>query len=237
MDSARPHEDSAVSAMLNPHAQHAGHDVAHHFEDAAQQREAAELGRWVFLVTEVMFFAGLFLGYAIFRNRFPEVFAHASHHMNIWIGTVNTCVLLASSLTMALAVHAAAHRDRRKAMLLLTATIVLGTTFLAIKGFEYHEKYLENHIPLRVFDFEYSKDPQDQQAGFIFFSLYFLMTGVHAFHMVIGIAVLLVLLVGRQRGRLLGSRATVVHCTGLYWHFVDIVWVFLFPLLYLVGTR
>ena len=214
-----------------------GHAVAHQFDDAGQQREAAELGMWLFLVTEIMFFGGLFLGYAIYRSLYPAVFAEASHHLNVWIGAANTAVLLASSLTMALAVYAAEHRQRRRALMLLAATAILGTMFLAVKAFEYHEKYVEQHVPVRALTFHYSDDPQTNQAGHIFFSLYFLMTGMHALHMVIGLAALLVLIVLVRRGRLLGERSTAVHCTGLYWHFVDIIWVFLFPLLYLVGTR
>jgi cytochrome c oxidase subunit 3 len=168
---------------------------------------------------------------------YASVFADASHHMNIWIGAINTTILLTSSLTMALAVHAAEHRNRQRAMMLLAATVILGTAFLAVKGFEYHEKYVDHHVPIRSLDFHYSDNSVEDQAGFVFFSLYFLMTGVHALHMVIGIGVLLVLLAMVARGKLMGARATTVYCTGLYWHFVDIVWVFLFPLLYLVGTR
>jgi cytochrome c oxidase subunit III len=219
------------------------HAVAHHFDDARQQRDAAELGMWLFLVTEVMFFGGLFLGYAVYRSMqhvgvaYAAVFADASHHMNVWIGTTNTAILLTSSLTMALAVHAAEQRNQRRAMMLLAATVILGTAFLVVKGFEYREKYVEHHVPIRSLDFHYSDNVVEDQAAFVFFSLYFLMTGVHAFHMIIGIGVLLVLITLVGRGKLLGARAVTVHCTGLYWHFVDIVWVFLFPLLYLVGTR
>ena len=238
--------------MASTHTDNAGHEialndeehlVAHHFDDPRQQRDAAELGMWLFLVTEVMFFGGLFLGYAVYRTAqqggvaYADVFADASHHMNVVMGAINTAVLLTSSLTMALAVHAAESRNRRRALLLLAATVVLGTAFLVVKGFEYHEKFVEHHVPVRSLDFHYSDSSAENEAAYVFFSLYFLMTGVHAFHMVIGIGVLLVLMVLVGRGKLLGARATTVHCTGLYWHFVDIVWVFLFPLLYLVGTR
>jgi cytochrome c oxidase subunit 3 len=155
--------------------------------------------------------------------------------MDVWLGTINTGVLLTSSLTMALAVHAAEVSNRRQLMWLLVATMVLGAIFLGVKVVEYTHKYEHHLIPFAGLEFAYTGPEKAGTAAF--FNLYFLMTGLHAFHMVIGIGVMLVLLCLAWRGGLLGSRAIIVHNTGLYWHFVDLVWVYLFPFFYLVGVR
>lgn len=214
--------------------------LAHHFHTLRQQRTAAELGMWVFLVTEFMFFGGLFLAYLVYRARYPEAFAAGSHDMNVWLGTLNTAVLLTSSLTMALAVHAAddtaesnpAARSRRLMMFLL-ATMALGLVFLGIKAFEYYDKFTHSHIPFGGFEFSHADDPGLQT----FYNLYFLMTGLHALHMIIGLAILLLLAWLAHRGGLTGANSVVVYNFGLYWHFVDLVWVYLFPFFYLVGSR
>ncbi len=208
--------------------------LAHHFEDLDQQRSASELGMWVFLVTEFMFFGGLFMAYLAYRYWHPRGFELASHEMDLWLGTINTAVLLTSSFTMALAVQAA-HRSRKQRLIgLLTVTIVLGLVFLGIKGYEYHHKYATHHIPFMP-PFEWHEaDPKGAET---FINLYFLMTGLHAFHMIIGIVLMLVLIVLASRGKLLGEHSTVVHNSGLYWHFVDLVWVYLFPFFYLVAAR
>lgn len=208
--------------------------LAHHFEDLDQQREASELGMWLFLVTEFMFFGGLFLAYLTYRYWYPEAFAAGSHTMDIPLGTVNTCVLLASSFTMALAVHAAGHAERKKLTWFLLATIVFGVVFLGIKAYEYHHKYEEHLIPFAGLDFHW--EGQQREGVEAFLNLYFLMTGLHAFHMIIGIAILGLLTYLAWRG-LLAGRATLVHNVGLYWHFVDLVWVYLFPFFYLVAAR
>ncbi|MEX2317048.1 MAG: cytochrome c oxidase subunit 3 family protein [Pirellulales bacterium] len=209
--------------------------LAHHFDDAEQQFDAARLGMWLFLATEIMFFGGLFAGYSLYRYRFPAAFAAASHHLNLWLGAINTGVLLTSSLTMALAVRAAQTSDRRGTARLLGWTILLGSVFLGIKGFEYHHKFDENLVPGRTFSFPIA-DGTDVRLGEVelFFSFYFVMTGLHAAHMVIGIIILGVLLIAARRGLFSAEYFTPVEMTGLYWHFVDIVWVFLFPLLYLI---
>jgi len=207
--------------------------VAHHFDDAEQQKDAASLGMWVFLVTEVMFFGGLFTAYVVYRSAFPEAFAHASHHLNIMLGTINTTVLIGSSLTMALAVHAAQLGNRRSLQLFLILTILLGSTFLGIKGYEYAHKFHEGLAPGPAFTYAGPEAPQAQ----LFFSIYFAMTGLHALHMVIGIGIMTVLLVQARRGMYGAAYYTPVELSGLYWHFVDIVWIFLFPLLYLFGRH
>lgn len=214
-----------------------GHSPAlhHQFEDISQQSEADEMGMWLFLATEIMFFGGMFLAYSLYRLQDEAAFAAASHHMDLLWGTINTAVLLCSSLTMALAVHAAQNSQQKLLEPLLAATMVLGAVFLGIKGYEYHHKYVEGLMPLFGLPFRYD-GPSPEHAE-MFFGLYFLMTGVHAFHMVIGLGLLAWLLSKSQRGGLLGDFATPVHVVGLYWHFVDIVWVFLFPFLYLIGAH
>ncbi len=209
--------------------------LAHQFDDLQQQYQAGELGMWLFLCTEVMFFGGLFLAYTIYRTQDEAAFATASRELDLFWGTVNTVVLLTSSLTMVLAAQAAESSHRKQLVTLLVATLVLGTMFLGIKGMEYHHKYVHQLMPLFGLPFEW----QGRSAGHaeLFFDLYFLMTGLHALHMVIGLGVLLVLAIKANSGGLLGDFAAPVRITGLYWHFIDIVWVFLFPLLYLIGVR
>jgi cytochrome c oxidase subunit III len=209
--------------------------LAHQFDDLKQQHDSDELGMWLFLSTEIMFFGGLFLAYTIYRTQDEAVFAAASHELDLFLGALNTVVLLSSSLTMALAVLAAETFKRQKLVVLLAVTMVLGSVFLGIKGIEYYHKYEHGLMPLAGLPFNW-QGPSRGHAE-LFFDLYFLMTGVHALHMLIGLGVLLVLLGKASRGGLLGDFSAPVHLTGLYWHFVDIVWVFLFPLLYLIGAR
>ncbi len=209
--------------------------LQHQFEDMAQQQKSASIGMWMFLVQEIMFFGGMFTVYLVFRSKYPMAFAAGSNHLNVWMGAANTLVLIISSLTMALAVHAAESRRRWKVVGFLAATMGLGCVFLGIKGLEYYEDYEKSLMPLLGLPFEWP-GPSRGHAE-LFFDLYFLMTGVHALHMIIGLGVLLVLLVQSSRGRLLGHFSGPVRVTGLYWHFVDLVWVFLFPLLYLIGAR
>jgi cytochrome c oxidase subunit III len=207
--------------------------LAHHFDDLEQQHDAATLGMWVFLVTEIMFFGGLFLGYTVYRWKYPDVFAEASRHLDTTLGAVNTAVLLASSLTMALAVHAAQTSRRRALVAFLLATILLGSVFLGVKAYEYLDKYHHHLVPGVDFVYEAGARPQLQ----IFFLFYFFMTGMHALHMVIGIGLLGVIAALAARGRYGAHYYNPVEVTGLYWHFVDIVWIFLFPLLYLIGAH
>jgi cytochrome c oxidase subunit 3 len=207
--------------------------VAHQFDDVVQQHEAAELGMWIFLVTEILFFGGMFTVYVVYRSMYPAAFAAGSNHLDVTLGTVNTGILIASSLTMALAVHAAQVGHRRGLVVGLLLTILLGGAFLAIKAVEYGHKFQEGHVPGPAFRWTGEDAPQVE----IFYSLYFALTGVHALHMVIGIAILAVLAVLAWRGRIGGDYCTPVELTGLYWHFVDIVWIFLFPLLYLLGRH
>jgi cytochrome c oxidase subunit 3 len=214
------------------HAHHPA--LAHHFDNLGQQREAATLGMWVFLVTEVLFFGGLFLVYTVYRSWYPEAFAAASHSLDVTLGTINTVVLITSSLTMALAVHAAQTGERRLIMIFLIATMVLGAVFLGIKGVEYYEKFVEHHVPGPGFHFE---EPEYARHAQIFFSLYFVMTGLHAVHMIIGFGIMTWMLIWAWRGTITADYYSPIEISGLYWHFVDIVWIFLFPLLYLLGRH
>jgi cytochrome c oxidase subunit 3 len=224
--------------------------VAHHFDDAEQQYTAAELGMWVFLATEVLFFGGMFAGYAVYRGYYTDAFIAGSRTLSLWLGTINTGVLLTSSLTMAFAVHAARANAQRALVGLLVATIVLGCIFLGIKVVEYAEKFQPDHyhFPGEKFSFEVHEEGAAGSEVFaadtsearinpyveIFFSFYFAMTGLHAVHMIIGVGLMVWLMILARRGRFWAAYSTPVELVGLYWHFVDIVWVYLFPLLYLI---
>jgi cytochrome c oxidase subunit 3 len=204
---------------------------AHHFTDIEQQSEAGTLGMWAFLVTEIMFFGGVFVSYALYRSLYPEAFGAASLKLDILLGAVNTAVLICSSLTMVLAVQSAQAGRRKPLVRYLVATIILGSAFLGIKAVEYSHKIHENLVPGKTFSFP---GPYEQHAE-IFFSLYFVMTGLHALHMIIGIGIMIVLLVMAWRGRFTEDYYAPIDVAGLYWHFVDVVWIFLFPLLYLIS--
>jgi cytochrome c oxidase subunit III len=205
----------------------------HHFEDVEQQHEASWLGMWVFLATEVMFFGGMFACYFVYRHWYLQAFAEGSNRLDVLLGGINTAVLICSSFTMALAVHSAETNERKALIIFLGLTIVLGTVFLGIKFFEYHSKFVEHLVPGGSFVFP---GPFERQAE-IFFSFYFAMTGMHAVHMIIGIGLLTVLALKARRGRFSAAYHTPIELAGLYWHFVDIVWIFLFPLLYLLGRH
>ena len=208
--------------------------LQHHFDNLDQQFEASALGLWLFLVTEILFFGGLFLAYLVYRLTYPQAFAEASHELDVVLGGVNTAVLIGSSLTMAMAVWSAQLGRRSGQLLFLGLTIGLGLVFLGIKAVEYSAKF-EHHLgPGANFHFESARDPIHSQ---LFFSLYFVMTGLHALHMVVGIGLMAVLFVMAYKGRFTRSYHTPVEVSGLYWHFVDIVWIFLFPLLYLIDRH
>jgi cytochrome c oxidase subunit 3 len=225
----------ASSPLTEPHAAPHRHVPAHQFDTLEQERESSTLAMWLFLVTEIMFFGGLFTAYVVYRSKYPAAFEAASHTLNTVIGGGNTVVLICSSLTMALAIWAAQMSWRKGIVIFLLATIGLGSVFLGVKGYEYHEKFVEHHVPGPSFHFEHpGVDPDNAQ---IFFTLYFVMTGVHAAHMIVGIGVLIVLTILSWKGKFDAEYHNPLEMTGLYWHFVDIVWIFLFPLLYLLGAH
>lgn len=198
-----------------------------------QQREAGTLGMWAFLITEILFFGGLFLAYMVYRTKYPAVFAQASQELNVVLGGVNTIVLLSSSLTVALAVRAAQEGKKKAIMGYLWFTMACGIAFLVIKSFEYYHKFEHHLIPGREFHFAGSVGDQAQ----LYFSLYFMMTGIHALHMIIGIGLLAVLMWRVKQNHFNREYYGPIEIFGLYWHFVDIVWIFLYPLLYLIHVH
>jgi cytochrome c oxidase subunit 3 len=199
--------------------------VFEQFEEPAQQSHAYELGLWVFLISEVMMFGGMFTAYCEYRHVYYEAFRVGSQHMILWAGTVNTAVLLTSSLTMALAVHQKAERPARW----LWPTLLMGLVFIGIKAYEYYSHYIDHLFPGATFHLAGAPTGTE-----IFFLLYFLMTGLHAFHLTVGCGVVTWMAVSARRPLDTLGR-TRVEMLGLYWHFIDIVWIFLYPLLYLVG--
>jgi len=219
-----------------------GPELRHHFASVEQQRDAASLGMWLFLATEIMFFGGLFLAYLVYRMWYYNEFAAGSRSLDITLGTVNTMVLICSSLTVALGVRAAQMGKRMLLVILLVLTLIFGLAFLGIKGVEWYQKYAEHHIPGHSFDAsdlakDYPQLPIDQAHDQIYFSLYFAMTGLHALHMIIGVGIFSFLLFYAWKGRYTPEYHTPVEIGGLYWHFVDIVWIYLFPLLYLIDRK
>jgi cytochrome c oxidase subunit III len=207
------------------------HHHAHHFASAEDEFEAAKQGMWIFLVTEVLMFGGLFVAYGIFRGLYPEMFHEAHQFLAVKMGTINTIVLITSSLTMALAVSSTQKGHRDRAILYLVCTFVLASCFLVVKYFEYSHKFHDGLLPGAYFNNPELKNPKTP----LFFSLYFMMTGLHMIHVLIGMGVIAWVLKRTVRGEFSPYYYTPVEMVGFYWHFVDLVWIYLFPLLYLVG--
>jgi cytochrome c oxidase subunit 3 len=248
-----------MANVMNSHAtaeeMHGHPALQHHFENMEQQREAGTLGMWVFLVTEIMFFGGMFLAYTLYRSTYPVAFASASNHLDITLGTLNTGVLILSSFTMAMAVYFTQTGKRRPQILCLGLTLILGLTFLGVKAAEYRDKYTDHLIPGRLIPsnpfnpgVQHEGEPYDKHKLHLlpgasvkqvemFYWIYFAMTGMHALHMIIGAGLLTFLLIFAMKGRFDPEYHSPVEVIGLYWHFVDIVWIFLFPLLYLLGRH
>jgi cytochrome c oxidase subunit III len=242
-------------------------ELSGQFQTLEQQKESATLGMWIFLSTEILFFGGLFLTYTINRHTYADVFSFSSRTIKLSWGAINTVVLIGSSLTMAMSVWAAEVGKKKLVTLFLIATLVLGSVFLGIKGIEYHDKFVEHHVPGLSFDMYYCTNhpgacsnisPEDlakekieldeltkkmggesavNANAQLFFSLYFGMTGLHALHMIIGAGLLLWLIKQSMADRFTPQYNTPVENVGLYWHFVDIVWIYLFPLLYLIDRH
>jgi cytochrome c oxidase subunit 3 len=223
LSNAVAHADAHGHAVHHPKLQH-------HFETMQQQKEASTLGMWLFLLTEVLFFGGLFFAYLLYRMWYFEAFAEASRTIQIWPGLINTAVLIGSSLTMALGVRAAQTSQRSATVRWLILTIILGLVFLGIKVYEYADKFEHHHVPGANFISDSPWAAQEQ----IFFSLYFTMTGQHALHMIVGVVMMSVITWMAHKGKFDSTYYTPVEMAGLYWHFVDLVWIYLFPLLYLV---
>jgi len=204
--------------------------LGHHFSSLARQNEAMRLGMWLFLATEILLFAGLFTGYAVYRFEFPEAFKECSRHLELTAGTVNTLVLITSSLTVALAIHYARSNRPKAAAVCLVLTLAFALAFLGIKAIEYTAHFHEKSLPGKYYAFEEVKIP----GAAMFFSLYFLMTGLHGLHVVVGMSVLSWILWRTLQGRYSERYYTGLELGGLYWHLVDLVWIFLYPLLYLI---
>ena len=207
------------------------------FDTEAQQKDASTLGMWLFLITEIMFFGGMFAVYTIYRGWYFNVFAIASSSLNQTIGAINTGVLLLSSFTMVMAVRAGQLGQKKAIVMFLILTLIFGGIFLGVKAYEWNEKFEEHHIPGQAAFHLEGVGPADQGHAQLFFSIYFAMTGLHALHMVIGVGILLNLIRQANAGRFSASYYTPVDVAGLYWHFVDVIWIFLFPLLYLIDRH
>ena len=201
------------------------------FDDLLQQREAATLGMWLFLATEILFFGVLFASYAVCRVLFPEGFAAASRRTDLLLGSIETAVLLVSSTLIALGVRALKMNERRAAVSLLVGTGALGITFLAMHAVEYYHEYREHLIP----GIDFAQSGLQARATELFFCLYYFITGFHSLHVLIGALLILVLALRVARGAFGPHRYTTLELTALYWHLVDIVWIFVYPAIYLVG--
>jgi cytochrome c oxidase subunit 3 len=205
-------------------------NLAHHFETIEKQDHAVRLGMWLFLGTEVLLFAGLFLGYTVYRHFYHHVFHECSRTLDLSLGTLNTVVLITSSFTVALAFHAIKQGKNKLCASLMGVTILFALTFLAVKAIEYAHKFQEGALPGKFYHFA---EVPDMHAN-LFYTVYFLTTGLHAFHVIVGMSILAWLMVRVIKGRYSASYYVPVELGGLYWHLVDLVWIFLFPLLYLI---
>lgn len=251
MDSQTLTTSTAVAVEHHSHPSY----QKHHFETEGQQREAASLGMWVFLLTEIMFFGGMFFAYLLYRNWYNAAFVEASRQLSIPLGTANTAILITSGFAMALAVWSAEVRKKNLLVLFLILTNIFGLAFLCVKYVEYKEKWEHRHIPGIRYSIEEFVHPLLKSNGTtelegakalpvdtakqteMFFFLYFAMTGMHALHMIIGIGLLCMYTVLAARGKYTNGYVAPIENFGLYWHFVDIVWIFLFPLLYLINRH
>jgi cytochrome c oxidase subunit 3 len=226
----------------------------HHFESVEQQADTTNFAMWLFLLTEVMFFGGLFTAYLIMRNWYYQAFVQGSHQLSIFWGTANTAVLIASSFTMAMAVWSSETRRKGLLLLFLSLTLLFGFIFLGIKGIEWHEKWEKHHIPGPHFSVQSFVNPASDSEVYNeyhdnplpadmasktqeYFFLYFAMTGMHALHMVVGVGILIFMIFRAKAGAYTLGHVTFVENFGLYWHFVDIIWIYLFALLYLISRH
>jgi cytochrome c oxidase subunit 3 len=230
-----------------PFAEAAGHGddhhdhpafLHHHYDTPEQQFDAAKFAMWVFIVTEILMFGGLFVAYGIFRSQEPEIFHLAHEHLNKIMGSVNTIVLLFSSLTAALAVREAQLGNRGRVSMYLIVTVLCACVFLVIKYFEYAHKFHDGLLPGRYFFAHLHTHPGEHPLPYrahMFFALYFMMTGLHGIHVLVGMSILIWAIKVNMSGKITPEYFTPIEIGALYWHLVDLVWIYLFPLLYLVG--
>jgi len=205
--------------------------VAHHFRDADTQFEAGRMGLWLFLVTEILLFGGFFCAFAVFRSWYFDSFVEAHHYLSKELGTFNTVVLIFSSLTMALAVRAAQTNNKKATVALLTITLLCASIFMGVKYVEYSHKFHDGLLPGKYF----SAEGFQSAHGGIFFGIYFAMTGLHGIHVLIGMGLITWILIRAMKGHFSSRYYAPVEGVGLYWHLVDLIWIFVFPLVYLVG--
>jgi len=251
-DSAVVAQGARNAAAMADHA-HGGHPtyLLHHFNSVEQQADASSFAMWLFLLTEVMFFGGMFVVYLIYRNWYYPAFVAGSRQLNVALGGINSALLITSSFTMTLAVWNARMRRKGGMILCLVLTFALGAVFLGVKGAEYKEKFEKHHVPGEHYSLQSFLNPDSDPAAAgtrplpldearhteLFFSLYFAMTGMHALHMIIGMGLMAYILFRARGGAYTAGHTAFVEYFGMYWHFVDIVWIFLFPLLYLINRH
>jgi cytochrome c oxidase subunit 3 len=228
------------SASVQGHGQDGHHHgppwLAHHFEEPVQQFEAAKLGMWLFLAQEVLFFSGLFVAYLVFRTWYPEAWSAGSHELNRYMGLGNTLVLLFSSLTAVLAVRSAQLGERSKVNVYLIITILCAFVFMIVKYFEYQHKFDAGLLPGQYFApvAGHTVNHAFPAGTHFFFSVYFMATGVHGVHVLVGIGVMFWILKRNMNGEFSKEFWTPIDLVALYWHLVDLIWIFLFPFLYLI---
>ncbi len=214
------------------HASPAGEPAfAHHFHSAEHEFESSKFGMWLFLVTEVLMFGGLFVGYIIFRNLYPDLFLEVHHALDWKMGALNTIVLLISSLTMALAIAYVQRNKKDLAVVCLIITLICGATFMGVKYIEYSHKFHDGLLPGKYYTSEEFKHPKAP----LFFSVYFMMTGLHGIHVLMGMGAITWVLIRTRRGEFSDKYFTPVELVGLFWHLIDLIWIYLFPLLYLIS--
>jgi cytochrome c oxidase subunit III len=228
---ANTHTDHHLDKLGEHHAEHDPR-LQHHFATFEQQFDAGKIGMWLFLATEVLLFGGLFVGFALQQAAHPEAFVAAHHHLSKPLGALNTVVLLLSSFTMVMAVHASATNQRKKLIVNLILTLICAAIFLIVKYFEYSEKIHHGTLPGRFYKIQEVGEVKNQ---FIFFSFYFMMTGLHGLHIVGGMVAIGYVLKRAIKGDFDSTYYAPVDLVGLYWHLVDLIWIYLFPLLYLIS--
>jgi cytochrome c oxidase subunit 3 len=209
------------------------HHFAHHFRSAEHEYETSKEGIWLFMVTEILMFGGLFIGYSIFHNIYPEMFAEGASYLDWKLGFINTLVLIFSSLTMALGIFFLQKNQPKKAAMSLAITILCGAIFMVIKYFEYTHKFHLGIYPGRLLDVA-KVGAQHANLG-MYFGFYFCMSGLHGIHVLLGMGLISWVLFRTLRGDFNSNYYTAVEGVGIFWHIIDLIWIFLFPLLYLVG--